>query len=205
MMQLYYLPGACSLADHIVLEWTGAPYDAVAMTPRGLRAPEFLALNPCATVPLLRDGDLLLTENVAVLHYLAERFPEAALLGAAPRPRAETLRWLAFMNSDVHAAFKSVFALKAAQDGDAHAALRISPAQRQVRAYLERLDRQLAGRGWLTGTRSIADPYLFVMFRWAVGADIGLDGLRNLTAFARRMYLDAGVRAALRVEEGLVL
>lgn len=204
-MQLYYLPGACSLADHIALEWTGAPYAAVAMTPRALRAPEYLALNPGANVPLLRDGDLLLTENVAVLHYLAECFPEAGLLGDTPRARAETMRWLAFMNSDVHGAFKSVFALKALDEGDPHAALRISPAQRQVRACLERLDRQLAGRDWLTGTRSIADPYLFVMFRWAVGADVGLDGLRNLTAFARRMYLDRGVRAALFTEEGLAL
>jgi glutathione S-transferase len=205
MMQLHYLPGACSLADHIVLEWTGAPYAAVAMTPDALRAPQYLALNPGANVPLLRDGDLLLTENVAVLHYLAECFPELGLLGDTPRARAETMRWLAFMNSDVHAAFKAVFALSALDDDDPHGALRISPARRRVRGYLERLDRQLAGRDWLTGRRSIADPYLFVMFRWAVGTDVGLDGLRNLTAFARRMYLDRGVRAALFTEEGLAL
>lgn len=205
MMQLYYLPGACSLADHIVLEWTEAPYEAVAMTPQTLRTPEFVALNPGANVPLLRDGDLLLTENVAVLHYLAECFPEVGLLGATPRARAETMRWLAFMNSDVHTAFKAVFALKSVDDGDPQDAMRLSPARRRVRGYLERLDRQLAGRDWLTGMRSIADPYLFVMFRWAVGTDVGLDGLRNLTAFARRMYLDRGVRAALFTEEGLAL
>ena len=204
-MQLYYLPGACSLAAHIALEWAAAPYEAVGMTHDALRSPEHLALNPGATVPLLRDGDFLLTESVAVLFYLAECFPEAGLMGATPRDRAETLRWLAFMNSDLHAAFKSVFALKRLEDDDPHAAQRISPTTRRVRGYLERLDRQLAGRDWLTGVRSIADPYLFVMFRWAVSADIALDGLRHLTAFARRMYLDPGVRAALFAEEGLSL
>ena len=51
--------------------------------------------------------------------------------------------------------------------------------------------------------RSVADPYLFVMFRWAVAMDVDLDGLRYLTAFARRMYGDAGTRAALQAEEGL--
>ncbi|WP_273489098.1 glutathione S-transferase family protein [Roseateles chitosanitabidus] len=205
MMQLYYLPGACSLADHIVLEWTGADYDVTEVSPRILRSADFLAMNPGANVPLLRDGDLLLTENVAVLHYLAERFPHAALMGDTPRARAETMRWLAFMNSDVHSGFKVVFALRAGDDPDPQAAQRVRTAQRKVRAYLERLDRQLAGREWITGTRSIADPYLLVMFRWAVSADVDLDGLRNLTAFARRMYLDAGVKAALLVEEGLAL
>lgn len=204
-MQLYFLPGACSLAAHIALEWAAAPYDAVGMTRDALRAPDYLALNPGATVPLLRDGGFMLTESVAVLLYLAECFPDVGLIGATPRARAETMRWLAFMNSDLHAAFKSVFALRAVEEDDTHAAQRISPAARRVRGHLERLDRQLAGRDWLTGVRSIADPYLFVMFRWAVSADVALDGLRHLTAFARRMYLDPGVRAALFSEEGLSL
>ena len=81
MMQLYYMPGASSLADHIVLEWVGAPYDAVKMSPESLKSPAYLALNPRSTVPLLRHGDFLLTENVAILHYLAELHPEAALMG----------------------------------------------------------------------------------------------------------------------------
>ena len=56
-MKLYYFVGACSLADHIVLEWTGAPYETVKMSHASVKSPEYLALNPNGTVPLLTDGD----------------------------------------------------------------------------------------------------------------------------------------------------
>src|SRR5262245_35750100 len=142
MMQLYYAPGACSLADHIVLEWVGTPYDVVEMSPQTLKSPAYLALNPRGTVPLLRHGDFLLTENVAILHYLAELHPEAALMGGdSPRERAEVMRWLAFLNSDVHAAFKAVFAFIPPEDTDAPADPRIISARRQTRQHLEWLDR----------------------------------------------------------------
>ena len=79
-MKLYYFPGACSLADHIVLEWIGAPYETVELDRAALKSPEFLALNPNGAVPVLVDGDFVLTQNVAILCYLAERYPDARLL-----------------------------------------------------------------------------------------------------------------------------
>jgi glutathione S-transferase len=74
-MKLYYFPGACALADHIVLEWMGAPYGTVKLDRAALKSPEFLALNPRAAVPVLVDGDFTLTQNAAILCYLAERYP----------------------------------------------------------------------------------------------------------------------------------
>lgn len=62
-MKLYYLPGACSLATHIVLEWIGAPYETVKLERAALKSPEFLALNPSVAVPVLVDGDLVLTQR----------------------------------------------------------------------------------------------------------------------------------------------
>ena len=94
-MKLYYMPGACSLADHIVLEWIGASYETVRMTHAGIKAPEYLAINEGGTVPLLVDGDFFLTENVAILTYLADLYPDAQLIGdGTPRGRAEVMRWL---------------------------------------------------------------------------------------------------------------
>jgi glutathione S-transferase len=90
-MKLYYFPGSCALADHIVLEWIGAPYEAVKLDREGLKSPEFLALNPSGAVPVLVDGDFVLTQNVAILGYLAEQHPEGTLVrgrhsrAAAPR------------------------------------------------------------------------------------------------------------------------
>jgi glutathione S-transferase len=202
-MKLYYLPGACSLADHIVFEWIGAPFETVKLDRPALRSPEFLALNPSGAVPVLVDGDFVLTQNAAILFYLAERYPQAQLLGdGSLRGRVEVMRWLGILNSDVHPAFKPIFAPgRFHPDADAAAVL-AEAARTQIRQHLERIDPQLRGRDWLVERRSIADPYLFVMLRWSRRFQIELGGLDNLTRFFERMQADPGVRAALTSEEG---
>lgn len=205
-MKLYYYPGACSLADHIVLEWTGAPYELVRMSRTLVKSPDYLAINPGGTVPLLKHDDFLLTENVAILVYLAELYPQAQLLGdGTPRGRAEVMRWLAFLNSDVHGAFKPIFSPTRFLPDETLSVQIADTARVHVREFLERLDAQLEGHDWLTGERSIADPYLFVIVRWAIGHDIDLRGLGCLSRFMERMYADSGVRAALESEEGLAV
>ena len=205
-LRLYYYPGACSLADHIVLEWIGASYDLVEMSRTSVKSPEYLALNPAGNVPLLQDGDFLLTENVAILVYLAERHPEARLLGdGSARGRAEVLRWLAFINSDVHGAFKPIFSPHIFLADDAFAADLAIAARLHVRGLLERIDAQLRGRAWLAGGRSIADPYLFVITRWAVGQEVDMRGLDRLEAFLERMYGDEDVQVAIGLEEGFLI
>jgi glutathione S-transferase len=202
-MKLYYLPGACSLATHIVLEWVGAPYETVKMERAALKSPEYLALNPNGAVPVLVDGDFVLTQNLAILGYLAERYPDARLLGdGTARGRAELMRWLGFLNSDVHPAFKPIFGPARFHPDPAAAPILAENARAQVRKHLEQLDRRLRGREWLVDGRSIADPYLFVMLRWARRLGIDSSGLDGLTQFFDRMQADRGVRAALTAEEG---
>lgn len=200
-MKLYYLPGACSLADHIVLEWIGQPYEACAVPRDQLRSPDYLKISPNGMVPALQEDDgWVLTENVAILNYLAERFPEAKLAGDSPRDHAEVLRWLCFLNADVHPAFKPLFApARFVSDEATHAELQEN-ARVRLRGMFERLDTQLAGRDWLTGTRSMADPYLFVVLRWAKGKSVDLTGLAQLERFSARMREDAGVQAAMKAE-----
>lgn len=70
-----------------------------------------------------------------------------------------------------------------------------------MREYLNRLDLQLGGRDWLTGERSIADPYLFVITRWAAGKRVHMDGLPNLLRFSERMRADPAVQKALAIDE----
>ena len=203
-MKLYYMPGACSLADHIALNWVGAPFEIAEMNRESIKSPEYLALNAGGNVPLLQHDDLALTENVAILGYLADLYPDAGLIGdGTPRSRAEVMRWLAFLNSDVHKAFKPIFTPHRVLPRDDLAGELADTARQQVRLLLERLDDQLEGRDWLTDKRSIADPYLFVILRWAVALDVDLDGLDNLARFFERMHRDEGVRAALIAEEGV--
>lgn len=205
-MKLYFMPGACPLASHIVLEWIGAPYETRGVAHEELSTPGYRAMNPGGTVPMLEHGDFRLTENVAILGYLADMHPEAKLLGdGSPRDRAEVMRWVGFLNSDVHKAFMPIFSASTFLVEEALAGELADNARRHVRTYLERLDAQMEGRDWLTGTRSVADPYLFVILRWAAGRDVGLQGLDNLMRFARRMENDVAVRTAIDIEEGVTV
>jgi len=201
-MKLYYLPGACSMADHIVLEWIGKPYEAHQVQRDALHSPEYLKLNPSGQVPTLVDDDgWALTQNVAILNYLMDTFPEAKLAGnGTPRERADVNRWLCYLNADVHAAFKPLFGpQRFIADESQHATVQ-ALARQQLRAHYERLNAQLADRAWLTGHRSAADAYLFVTLRWAKGKQVDLSGLDHLEAFATRMHADAGVKAAMQAE-----
>lgn len=201
-MKLYGLPGACSLADHIVLEWTGAPYEMRVLTHDEAKSPEYLAVNPRGQVPALVGSDgWTLTENVAILNYLADRFPAAELGGdGSARGRAEVNRWLAFLNSEVHGGFKPVFApQRFIADESQHARVQQTALER-LRPLFQQLDAQLEGREWLTGQRSIADPYLFVVLRWAHAKQADLSGCTQLESFFARMQGDAGVQAALLAE-----
>lgn len=205
-MKLYYFPGACSLADHIVLEWIGAPYETIKLDHASLKSPEFLALNPNGAVPLLVDGDFVLSQNVAILCYLVEQHPQARLFGdGTARGRAEVLRWLGFLNSDVHPAFKPIFVPLRFLPDERLAAAIAATARSNVRTYLDRLNVRMEGRDWLVDDRSIADPYLLVLLRWAIRLKIGLDGFDNLSRFHERMLADAAVRAAILAEEGRIV
>lgn len=199
-MKLYTSPGACSMADHIVLQWIGVPFDAQVVTREQRKQPDFLALNPAGAVPVLQSGDWVLTQNAAILNYLADKFPASKLGGdGTPEGRAEVNRWLAFLNADVHPAFHPLFGANAALGSEANAESK-DLAKRKLRGYFERADAQLAGKDWLTGCRSIADPYLFVVTRWAQKNEVDLTGLDNLAAFYARMEGDAGVQAAMKAE-----
>jgi glutathione S-transferase len=199
-MKLYTSPGACSLADHIALQWTGQPFDAAIVTREQRKTPGFLALNPAGAVPVLEHDGLVLTQNAAILNYLADVFPEAELGGdGTPKGRAEVNRWLAMLNADVHPAFHPYFGTTAYLGEDVAAKTK-DAAGTKLRGYFERLDAQLTGKDWLIGDRSIADPYLYVTLRWAKAVGVDLSGLSNLAAFFERMSADAGVQAALAAE-----
>ena len=200
-MKLYTSPGACSLADHIALQWTGAPFEAQVVSREQRRQPDFLALNPDGAVPVLQNGDWVLTQNAAILNYIADKFPEAKLGGdGSPESRAEVNRWLAFVNSDLHPAFKPIFGSTSYLGDQAFIEKSQDNARKQLRGMFERADAQLAGKDWLTGARSIVDPYLFVVTQWAKKTGVDLSGLDNLARFDAHMAADPGVQAALKAE-----
>ena len=200
-MKLYYMPGACSLADHIALEWTGASYEAQAVARDALKQPEFLALNPMGSVPCLVDNDFVLTQNVAILFYLDEQFPQAKLLGGSDKQvRADAMRWLAFCNAVLHGAFAAIFApMRLLDDATQHSALQ-AKAREKILRLLGIADNALQGKSYLASVKTVADAYLFVILRWAMGVGIDLTPFTQLTAFINTMTQDAGVQAAMKAE-----
>ena len=200
-MKLYTKPGACSTADHIALHWTGGPFEVEVLDGKSLKGPEYLAINPAGAVPAVVDGDFVLTQNAAIMGYIADSFPDAGLAGdGSARQRAQAVRWLSFVNSDVHPAFTPLFAPGKFHPDQAEHATVQDAARTRLRGLYEAADRQLAGRDWLAGFRSVADPYFYVTLRWASRLGIDLSGLDNVNAFKSRMDADPGVRAALEAE-----
>ncbi len=201
-MKLYTKPGACSLADHIALHWSGLPFEVQVVDAATMKSPEYLKLNPAGAVPVLVVGDWVLTQNAAILHYIAEKAPEAALDGGSdPRQRAEVNRWLSLANADIHPAFHPIFGSTRYLEDAALIARTQEHARQRLRGLYERVDAQLAGNAWIAGgRRSIADAYIYVTARWARTTGVNLDGLDALQRFEQKMAQDDGVQAALRTE-----
>lgn len=200
-MKLYSFAGSCALGTHIVLEWIGKPYEVKMIQHDDLTKPEMLKLNPNHQVPIIDEDGWILFENAAILNYLADKFPTTKLGGdGTPKSRAEINRWLAIINSDVHPAFKPLFGATNYLDDKAAIEKTHANARKVLRRYFEEFDAQLGKHDWIAGTRSIADPYLFVTLRWAKGVKVDLSGLDNLKKFEQRMRADAGVQRALKAQ-----
>lgn len=202
-MKLYYFPGACPLATHITLEWIGKPYETQRLTREQTKEPDYLALNPLGAVPTLTDGDFVLTQSAAILEYVAELSPEIDLIGNTPRERAETRRWLGLCNADLHRTFALIFGASAYTDDPAFQQILIDKTKDRLQVVFAEANRQLAGKVWLTGKRSIADPYLYVLLLWARAKELDLSALPDLMKFGERMDTDPGVQAAMRAQ-GLI-
>ncbi len=157
-MKLYYLPGACPLAAHIVLEWTGASYELQQVSRTEIKEPAYLKMNPMGAVPVLQNDGLTLTQNASILESLSELHPKADLVGTTPAERAETRRWLGFCNSDLHRTFSLVFSAGAYVAEQKPQEELVRNVMGKLHTLFGILNDQLKGRKWLTGKRSIADP-----------------------------------------------
>ncbi len=201
-MKLYILPGACPLVSQIVMEWMGQAYELEAVAREALKQPPFLDLNPVGSVPVLVDGDFVLTQSTAILEYLVELHPDAGLHGQTPHERAEVRRWLAFCNADLHRTFALLFGAANYSDDAAIQKVLIDKTAERLRFLFGVADKQLQGRDYLTGKRSIADPYLYVIMRWAQAKQVDLGNVPNLQRFFKQMDADEGVQRALK-KQGL--
>jgi glutathione S-transferase len=198
-MQLYYSPGACSLASHITLREAGLPVElkkADTKTKKLEDGSDYFAVNSKGVVPALRlDDGQVLTEGPAILQYIADQKPESKLAPkAGTLERYRLLEWLNFITSEVHKSFSPLF------NPAADAKVKEYTTQ-NIEKKFDWLNKQLAGRQYLTGDQfTIADAYLFVVANWSNFVGIDLGRWPALKAFQDRVAARPKVQEALAAE-----
>jgi glutathione S-transferase len=198
-MKLYFSPGACSLAPHIVLNESGLAYEAVRASTKTHQlddGTDYYTINSKGYVPLLElDGGERLTEGPVIVQYIADKVPEKKLAAAnGTMARYRQQEWLNFITSELHKGIGGLFNPAMPEEGKT--VIRARAAKR-----LEWVDSQLAGKQYLMGDEfSIADPYLFTVTNWTGHTGIDISGLQSLGAFQARMAARPATRAALAAE-----
>lgn len=191
-MKLYYAPGACSLASHIVGTEGGLTLQLEKVDLKEHRTEsggDFYAVNPKGYVPALKlDDGSVLTENVALLTFLGD---QANLTPKGPE-RYRLLEWLAFVTSEIHKTFAPLF--QGAPDDVAQ------KAREKILKRLGYIEERLTGDYLMGAAFSPVDAYLYVMLRWCEKMGIDIGKLPRVAAFKARMAARPGVRAALDAE-----
>lgn len=197
--KLYYAPGACSLAPHIVLREAGATFTLEKVdtgTHRLADGSDYYAINPKGQVPVLElDDGTRLTEGPIVSQYIADRSGALALMPAAGSlARYRVMEWQNYVTSELHKSFTPLF--HGGLDATAKKTLAAI-----LRKKLEWVNEQLADKSYLTGdTFTAADAYLFVVLNWAKFVQIELANLKHIEAFMARVAGRPAVQAALKAE-----
>jgi glutathione S-transferase len=201
-MKLYYSPGACSLAPHIVLRESGLAFDLVRTSTKTHKlddGTDFYTINPKGAVPVLEiaNGERL-TEGPVIVQYIADQVPQKELVPpAGTMARYRVQEWLNYLTSELHKSFGPLFV--PAMPADAKELLKAWIAHR-----LKWVDSQLAGKSFLTGdTFTVADAYLYTIVNWTKPVGIATDDLPNLLAFMAKVGARPAVGEALKAE-GLV-
>lgn len=202
MLTLYYHPGACSLAAHIALEWTGESYETKEVE---FGDKDFLGINPAGAVPALDDDGWILTQDAAILRYIARKFPQAGLaIEGSERDLAEADRWTSFITGDLHPAFFSLFVPSRYTRSREQSAIDDvrEAAKTLARRKFSLLEAHLSGRRWFLGDRrSYLDAYVFPMERWGANMlDDGLDAYPGVRAHHDMMGADQAAQRVLDAE-----
>lgn len=198
-MKLYYAPGACSLAPHILIKETGLPCELIKVNTKthSINSPDdYYAINPKGYVPYLQlDNGEYLSEGPVICQYLCDTARREDLMPAAGTlARYRVMEWQGYINSEIHKSFSPLFNSEFSTEAKAlHTKL--------LEKKLAWVSSQLRQSTYLTGsTFTAADAYLFVVVNWAKAVNVSLEGLTELAAFQQAVRARPAVQAALQAE-----
>ncbi len=198
-MKLFYAPGACSLAPHIVAREAGIPVELVSVnlvTHRLRDGTDYFTINSRGYVPALElDDHTLLTETAAVLPYLADLRPASGLAPAAgTMQRVRFHQWLTFIATELHKGFTPLWHRETARST-------VDAARAGLALRFAELEKVLGAQDYLLGSEfSAADAYAFAIMNWAAMLNVSLVDFPALAAYLRRIATRPAVQAAMRAE-----
>jgi glutathione S-transferase len=199
-MDLYFSPLACSMATRIALYEAGAEANYLEVDPATKTVlkdgSDFRVINPLGLVPTLRTDDgVVLTENAAILQYVADRVPNAGLGAAAGIDRSRLHQWLCFIGTELHKGlFVTLLDRKAPQDAKTY-------VLEKGLSRLDVLDNHLKGRDFLLDHFSVADAYLVTVINWTMATPpIELAKWPNVKAYSERLRQRPSIARAIAEE-----
>lgn len=199
-MDLYFSPLACSMATRVALYEAGADANFLEVdspTKTVLNdGSDFRSINPIGLVPTLRtDEGVVLTENAAILQYVADRFPQSGLGTGPGIDRTRLHQWLCFIGTELHKGlFIPVLDRKAPQETKAY-------ALEKNLSRLDYVDNYLKGREYLLDHFSVADAYLVTVINWTMATPpIELSSWPNVKAYYERLRQRPSIAKAIAEE-----
>jgi glutathione S-transferase len=206
-LKLYFAPGACSFVPHCLLQLAGASYEPlmVKLHKGEQNGDDYKAINPRGQVPVLVDEGQVVTQILAIILYLDQKFPEAQFLPANPLARASAIETLAWMNNTVHPTFTHIFMPhKYSDQPEVQAALKTFNTQ-TYKALLSELEsivqRNLKTSAWLSGTRiGPVDVYALTLTRWGSLAGIDPTTYPALWSHVQKVAADPAVAVVIERE-----
>jgi glutathione S-transferase len=202
---LYYSPGSCSFAPHVVLREIDLTFELrkFSTADRSNYSPEYLAVNPKGRIPTLLIDGFRLTENPAILAYLGRRYPEADLYpSTATEDEARCLEWLAWSSNTVHVAFAQILRPERfVPSEDAYPPVQANGHVNFQRCLAE-IEAHLTRSPFAVGSRfTVVDPFWLVFYRWGIRQGYEIKRLYPAyTRYAEVLSQRASVMAALSVE-----
>ena len=200
-MNLYYAPGACSLAPHIVMREAGIPVDLkkVDLKAKQFDGGDYKQVNGKGYVPAVKlDDGTVLTEAPVIMQYLADQKPDAGLAPkAGSMDRYRLQEWLNFITSELHKGMGNFFNPALTEEWRKGVTDRLS-------LRMDWLAKQLEGKKYLMGDKfSVADAYLFTILNWAAPSKFDMSKWPTLQEYHKRVAARPKVQEALKAE-GLV-
>lgn len=201
MKTLFIIPGACSFGSMVALEWINEPYQ-IGITTAEIRASQaFKAINPLGKVGALQDGETLVYENLAILLYLVDKYPNSKIaISINTKERIETYKWLSYLSSTLHVAFSPLFNPTAYVEASILEPFKQGIINR-LRNVLSYLNTYLnSTKYFISDKPTTVDAQAYGLLRWLERFGLGQE-YTGINEFMARMKQLPEVNNALQIEQ----